>query len=243
MANLTLAQMHALLNDNGSGQISAQDVRDVVQALFERTDGTNPIPALQFDTALGVANNTAGHVHWDSTTNGLSMEVSATGALQIGYEEWMIGRNTTGSTIPDGSPVRITGGQGDNALVAKDRGLGEIVGVATQDIANNSNGRVTTFGILHDLNTSAFNDGDALYSSSTGTLTTSVTSSFVGYVLNSNTGDGTVLALPRSRDQLDGTTAARPTTVSIGTMYLDTTLNKPIWWNGTVWIDATGATV
>lgn len=243
MANLTLAQMHALLADNGSGQISAQDVRDVVQALFERTDGTNPIPALKFDTSAGAAASVAGNVYWDSVTNSLTAEVSADGSLQIGYEQWMIGRNTTGSTIPDGSPVRITGGQGDATLIAKDRGLGEIVGVTTEDIANNSSGRVTTFGNLHDLNTSSFSDGATLYSSATGTLTTSVTSSFVGYVLNSNANAGTILALPRSRDQLDGTTAARPTTVSVGTMYLDTTLNKPIWWNGTVWIDATGATV
>jgi len=243
MANLTLSQMLTLLADNGSGQISAQDVRDVVQALFERTDGTTAIPGLRFDTSAGVNTGTTGHVFWNTDVNILEAEVSATGGLQVGYEEWMTGRNTTGSTITDGTPVRITGGQGDMTLVAKDRGLGEIVGVATEDIANNSNGRVTTFGVLHDLNTSAFNDGDTLYSSSTGALTTSVTSSFVGYVLNSNANEGTILALPRSRDQLDGTTAARPATVSIGTMYLDTTLGIPIWWNGTVWINASGATV
>ncbi len=28
-----------------------------------------------------------------------------------------------------------------------------------------------------------------------------------------------------------------------GTFYFDTTLNKPIWWTGTNWVDATGATV
>ncbi len=41
------------------------------------------------------------------------------------------------------------------------------------------------------------------------------------------------------------TTANRPTLSSndIGYMYMDTTLDadgKPIWWNGTKWIDATG---
>lgn len=44
------------------------------------------------------------------------------------------------------------------------------------------------------------------------------------------------------------TTANRPTLTSsdIGVMYMDTTLDgdgKPIWWNGTAWVDATGATV
>lgn len=243
MAALTLAQMLARLADNNSGQISATDVQEVVQALFERTDGTTAIPALQFDTTAVQSVQQAGHVHWNSTDNTLELDVSATGALQVGFEQWVIGRNNTGSTISDGTPVRITGGQGDQTLIAKDRGLGEIVGVATQDIANNATGRVTTFGILHDLNTSAFSDGNALYCSSTGTLTTTVTGSFVGYVLNANAGAGTLLALPSSADQLDGTTAARPTTVPTGLMYFDTTLGIPIWWNGTAWVNASGVVV
>ena len=41
-----------------------------------------------------------------------------------------------------------------------------------------------------------------------------------------------------------GTTAQRPPNgLLIGDIYYDTTLVKPIWWNGTVWKDATGATV
>lgn len=41
-----------------------------------------------------------------------------------------------------------------------------------------------------------------------------------------------------------GTTANRPSTFRFtGMSYLDTTLNKPIWWNGSAWIDATGTTV
>lgn len=40
-----------------------------------------------------------------------------------------------------------------------------------------------------------------------------------------------------------GTTASRPTVSTIGYPYFDTTLGKPIWWNGTNWKDATGATV
>lgn len=243
MANLTLAQMLALLADNTSGQITATDMQQIVQALFERTDGTNPIPALLFDTTTTHAGGVAGHVHWSTEVNSLEAEVSASGALQVGFEQWMIGRNTTGSTILDGTPVRITGGQGDQTLIAKDRGLGEIIGVATENIANNSTGRVTTFGILHDLNTSAFSDGNALYCSATGTLTTSVTGSFVGYVLNANTGAGTILALPATTDHPDGTTAARPTVVPVGFMYFDTTLGIPIWWNGSAWKNASGVTV
>jgi hypothetical protein len=45
-----------------------------------------------------------------------------------------------------------------------------------------------------------------------------------------------------------GTTAERPvstiqTVVGIGQIYYDTTLDRPIWWNGTVWKKADGTTV
>lgn len=40
-----------------------------------------------------------------------------------------------------------------------------------------------------------------------------------------------------------GNTAGRPTVVFQGLAYFDTTLGKPIWRNGSNWVDATGATV
>src|SRR3546814_1266646 len=86
-------------------------------------------------------------------------------------------RNTTGATILNGRVVRITGGLGTNALVSLDSGEGDLVGVATEDIPNNSNGRVTTFGTVNDINTSAFIDGDVLYSSATDRKSTRLNSS------------------------------------------------------------------
>lgn len=40
-----------------------------------------------------------------------------------------------------------------------------------------------------------------------------------------------------------GTTANRPSNVSIGFQYFDTDLNRPIWWNGTEWVGATDANI
>lgn len=42
--------------------------------------------------------------------------------------------------------------------------------------------------------------------------------------------------LPKS-----GATGARPSSVTAGYMYFDTTLGKPVWWTGAAWHDATGA--
>lgn len=41
----------------------------------------------------------------------------------------------------------------------------------------------------------------------------------------------------------NGTTQQRPTEINLGFQYFDTTLNKPIWWTGEKWVDATGADV
>jgi hypothetical protein len=42
----------------------------------------------------------------------------------------------------------------------------------------------------------------------------------------------------------NGTTADRPTqSLQIGQFYFDTTLGIPIWYNGTVWKNASGTTV
>lgn len=40
-----------------------------------------------------------------------------------------------------------------------------------------------------------------------------------------------------------GNTNERPLKKSIGSCYFDTNLNKPIWWNGTVWKDSNGTNV
>jgi hypothetical protein len=42
---------------------------------------------------------------------------------------------------------------------------------------------------------------------------------------------------------LHGTSANRPTSSVVGQFYYDTTLDKPIWWNGTSFVDATGGAV
>lgn len=40
-----------------------------------------------------------------------------------------------------------------------------------------------------------------------------------------------------------GASSSRPSNVREGFFYFDTTLKKPIWWTGSAWVDATGATV
>lgn len=244
MADLTLAQMVALLADNVTGEISATDVQNVITALSERTDGTNPLNGLLFDTSPDIPAHTAGHMHWNDAEGVAEIMTGTAGVtLQLGHEQYLESRNDSGATLLNGRPVRITGSLGNRPTIALDNGQGRIVGLMTHDLANNSNGKATTFGLVRDINTSAFSSGDEVFASSTGTLTTSLTSSRVGFVGTSHVTQGTVLVLPATNTNTSGTTAARPTTVIVGFKYFDTTLGIPVWWNGTNWVDATGGVV
>ena len=42
---------------------------------------------------------------------------------------------------------------------------------------------------------------------------------------------------------LNGVSGSRPTASVLGQHYFDTTINKPIWWDGSKFIDAAGNTV
>lgn len=244
MANLTLAQMLTLLADNTTGDISASDVQQVTTALAERTDGTNPLAGILFNISATAPAHTPGHMRWNSDDNTLEIDSEIDGVkLQIGQEQWISARNASGSTIPNGTAVRQMGVTGNRPNVAPDNGAGDIIGIVTHDMPNNTDGKVTSFGLVREVDTSAFSPGDSLYVDSGGVYTTAVTPSFAGFVLRSNMAQGTILSRPTRRSVESGTTAERPTSSFIGFSFFDTSLGFPVWWDGSDWVDATGAIV
>lgn len=136
--------------------------------------------------------------------------------LTIGQELWLpLVRNNTGSTITDGSVVYISGAIGQNPTIAlaqaNTKTTAEIVGIATHDIENNTNGYVTAFGYVRDIDTSAWNDGDVLYVDATtpGAMTTTKPTGsnypvVVGTVAYSHATQGKILVNPsRATDVTD----------------------------------------
>lgn len=97
--------------------------------------------------------------------------------VQIGQEQWDIGVNKTGGQVLDGRVVYASGIQGgrltfdyaDASIAAKCA----LVGVVTAPTDDNQEGPVTTFGRVHDLDTSAWIEGTKLYiaADATGVLT------------------------------------------------------------------------
>jgi hypothetical protein len=92
--------------------------------------------------------------------------------LQVGQEFWIRVFNP-GSEIPNGTPLRVSGSQGDRLKVfpalAEDHSQdgkvfeNHIAGVATHNIGASEEGYITAQGIVRGVDTSAFNAGDVLY--------------------------------------------------------------------------------
>lgn len=99
--------------------------------------------------------------------------------LNVGQEQWIRVYNASGASIANGSPVYINGNNAGAGLptiaLAKTDVLAtsDAIGICTETIPNNSIGYVTAFGIVHQMNTSAYIPGQVLYVSPTaaGTLT------------------------------------------------------------------------
>lgn len=125
-------------------------------------------------------------------------------ALEITRDNFVIAKNTSGSTLTKKTPVYITGGTGvvPNISPAKADSLSTMpaIGLMFEDTANNAFGRVMILGNLENVDTSAFSAGDKLYvsASSAGVLTNTRPSStqfsqHVGSVISVGVGNGVIL--------------------------------------------------
>jgi hypothetical protein len=139
---------------------------------------------LTFDTNYSASGHTTGKMYWNDTDKTVNLDLEGGNVkLQIGQEQHLYARNDSGVTINNGDVVKITGASGNKVTISKaiskialpnQTDVNEIIGVATEQIVNNSLGYVTVFGTVRDLDTSAFTEGDVLYVSNTtsGSLVT-----------------------------------------------------------------------
>lgn len=138
-------------------------------------------------------------------------------ALDIGEENWIRVYNNTGSQIDNGKIVYINGAQGNRPTVALADNRQEItadnvIGVVTHDIADNSEGFITTFGLVRGVDTDGspysetWTDGSELYLGEDGNFTNVSPSTprhrvRVGYAVNT-TNNGMILVSIRSGGEL-----------------------------------------
>jgi hypothetical protein len=89
-------------------------------------------------------------------------------------------RGQAGEALSAGDPVYISGISGNTTVVSKadanDASKMPAFGIIDASVSANASCQVLTFGEMHNLDTSAFSEGDELYVSNTGTLTTTIPS-------------------------------------------------------------------
>lgn len=128
---------------------------------------------LEFDITPTNIPTAQGSVYWDDNAETLALIMNGT-TQKVGEDTFYHVRNTTGSTIPKGTAVRFAGTTGNSGrlLIAPMIANGTTpsqyyMGVTSEEILNNADGKVYQFGKMRGVNTSSFADGDILYVSTT----------------------------------------------------------------------------
>ena len=140
-----------------------------VTSIFGSEGVVSQVDYIRLNTGAAAGAAIVGKTFWDDANGTLATTLKGGNVtLQHGQELHVPAKNITGSQINDGKVVYISGGTlGDtnialaqaNSTVQSDG----VIGVATENIPNNSTGFVTAFGYVNNINTSAFSANDIIW--------------------------------------------------------------------------------
>jgi hypothetical protein len=189
-----------------------------------------------------------GTMYWDPFYRTVSMiDGDGDTTLQIGQEERLLIHNNTGATLTDGQVVYVTGSTGELPSVSLADASSETtsaatLGVVTESIANGADGFVTVSGIVHGLNTLAYNEGDLLWLSETAGQFTNVKPIspahlvLIGYVIKKAGGNGSILVKIQNTQELSESSdvlISAPEVDGQG-LFLQTISGVQLWRNRTI---------
>ena len=111
-----------------------------------------------------------GDLYWDNVDSTVSLQQTVDVKQQIGQELYVKVFNPSAGAIPNGTVVYISGSISGRPTIVAARAseldvaiIDEIIGMTTEDIPAASTGFVTTSGIVREINTSGFTEGDIAY--------------------------------------------------------------------------------
>jgi hypothetical protein len=160
-----------------------------------------------------------GRTFWDEANLTLTTMLRDSGGadtkLQHGQEIVLPCFNDTGVTIPSFRAVYIAGSQGDKLKIAladpTDPAKTQVIGVTTEEIADQEIGFVTFFGEVRNEDTTAFTDGqEGFLSSAGGVIGTTVadgdTRVRIGYCRRSHASTGSFFVAPMRYPRIEDVT-------------------------------------
>lgn len=179
---------------------------------LNNNDATN-VDSLSFNTSTTDTPGIAKFA-WDDGEGTMAFGLKGGNVtLSLGQNSAVRVYNGTGSTIPKGSVVYISGAQGQRPSVSlsdadTEATSSKTLGLTAESIANGAEGIVTTFGILTGLDTSAYTAGQSLWLSQTaGAFTATAPTQpahlvFIGYVISVHASSGRVFVNPQNGYEL-----------------------------------------
>ena len=189
-ANEALAQIVRLAQDaatnSGAADQKAVQALDALGRIANALEMLATAPVIQNNNSvvtdyidlpeIGPHVSQARRVQWNQDDGTMDVGLYGGSVLQVGQELMYYAKNTSGSLIANGTPVMFTGTIGSSGKLTFGLAIADgsvladyMMGVTTQDIADNDFGYVTSFGLVRGFNTTGapygevWNDGDLLY--------------------------------------------------------------------------------
>jgi hypothetical protein len=167
---------------------------------------TQPVDSLFFDTSVSPNNVDTAKMRWDSELGTVVLGMYDAVPNEIGFKNFWLVKNQTGSTITKGSLVYANGtvGASGRITIAKFIANGTIdakllLGITAHDLTNGEDGYVISFGKIRQVNTDTFAAGAILYPSpTTAGVWTDVEPVApnidmpIGFCINSSSNNGTI---------------------------------------------------
>jgi hypothetical protein len=144
---------------------------------------------IDYDLDAAPATEPEGRTWWNVTDHTMNISSGLGPVNQSGQEIWTVARNETGSQIDDGQVVFISGAAEGRPLIIpakadKPTTTDRVIGIATMDIPDNTEGIVTKMGTVRGIDTSSCAAGDQLYvSASEAGAFTNVQPVYPNYIL------------------------------------------------------------
>jgi hypothetical protein len=165
-----------------------------------------PIDSLFFDTSVPSNNVDTAKMRWDSDLGTIVLGMYDQVPNELGFKNFWLVKNQTGSTITKGSIVYANGTVGASGRITIDKFIADgsidakyLLGITAHDLSNGEDGYVISFGKIRKVNTDTFAAGAILYPSPTvagvWTDVEPVAPNIdmpIGFCINSHANNGTI---------------------------------------------------
>jgi hypothetical protein len=207
---------------------------------------TQPVDSLFFDTSVSPNNVDTAKMRWDYELGTVVLGMYDAVPNELGFKNFWLVKNQTGSTITKNSLVYASGTLGASGRISVSKFIANgtidaklLLGITAHDLSNGEDGYVISFGKIRQVNTDTFADGAILYPSpTTAGVWTDVEPIApdldmpIGFCINSSSNNGTIairVASGYSLNELHNVAISSPVEKS------------SLYYSGGLWRDTTAA--